>query len=49
LPIDGLAGADGKQWLDGFYPAIMENSRTGGKTWGIRSSARRSSCTGTRI
>ena len=35
VPIDGLAGADGRQWLDGFYPAFMENSRTGGKTWGI--------------
>ncbi|RIK97180.1 MAG: ABC transporter substrate-binding protein [Burkholderiales bacterium] len=35
VPIDGLAGADGKQWLDGFYPAFMENSRTGGKTWGV--------------
>lgn len=35
VPIDGLAGADGRQWLDGFYPAFMENSRTGGKTWGV--------------
>jgi len=24
-----------KQWLDSFYPALMENSRTGGKTWSI--------------
>src|SRR5215469_5162374 len=22
-------------WLDSFYPAFMENSRTGGKTWGV--------------
>lgn len=35
VPIDGLAGADGKQWLDGFYQAFMMNSRTGGKTWGV--------------
>ena len=35
VPIDGLAGDDGKAWLDGFYPAFMENSRTGGKTWGV--------------
>ncbi|MCF8113633.1 MAG: ABC transporter substrate-binding protein [Desulfotignum sp.] len=24
-----------KQWLDCFYPALMANSRTGGKTWSI--------------
>ncbi len=24
-----------RQWLDSFYPALMENGRTGGKTWGI--------------
>ena len=24
-----------KEWLDSFYPAFMENSRTGGKTYGI--------------
>jgi len=24
-----------KQWLESFYPALMENSRTGGKTWAI--------------
>jgi len=24
-----------KQWLNSFYPALMENSRTGGKTWSI--------------
>ena len=31
---DELPGTD-KAWTDGFYPAFMENSRTGGKTWGI--------------
>ncbi|HLT27360.1 MAG TPA: ABC transporter substrate-binding protein [Zeimonas sp.] len=35
VPIDGLLGADGKQWLDGFYDAFMQNSRTGGQTWGV--------------
>ncbi len=35
VPIDGLAGDGGTAWLDGFYPAFMENSRTGGKTWGV--------------
>ena len=24
-----------KAWLQSFYPALMENGRTGGKTWGI--------------
>jgi sn-glycerol 3-phosphate transport system substrate-binding protein len=24
-----------KEWLEGFYPAFMENSQTGGKTYGI--------------
>jgi sn-glycerol 3-phosphate transport system substrate-binding protein len=24
-----------RAWLDSFYPALMENGRTGGKTWGI--------------
>ena len=24
-----------KAWLKSFYPAFMENSQTGGKTWGI--------------
>jgi sn-glycerol 3-phosphate transport system substrate-binding protein len=27
--------ADDKKWLASFYPAFMENSQTGGKTWGI--------------
>ena len=28
-------GADGKKWLDGFYPAFMANSRAAGKTWSV--------------
>jgi sn-glycerol 3-phosphate transport system substrate-binding protein len=32
---DVAKGADDKKWMDGFYPAFMANSRTGGKTWGI--------------
>ena len=35
VPVDELAGADGKAWLGGFYEAFMMNSRTGGKTWGV--------------
>jgi sn-glycerol 3-phosphate transport system substrate-binding protein len=31
---DELPGAD-KGWMDSFYPGFMENSRTGGKTWGV--------------
>jgi sn-glycerol 3-phosphate transport system substrate-binding protein len=27
--------AEDRMWLQGFYPAFMENSQTGGKTWGI--------------
>ncbi len=27
--------ADDRAWLKGFYPGFMENSQTGGKTWGI--------------
>ena len=27
--------ADDKAWLGGFYKAFMQNSQTGGKTWGI--------------
>jgi sn-glycerol 3-phosphate transport system substrate-binding protein len=27
--------AEDRTWLQGFYPAFMENSQTGGKTWGI--------------
>ncbi|MGB0660002.1 MAG: ABC transporter substrate-binding protein [Mangrovicoccus sp.] len=35
VPFDDYAGEDGQAWIDGFYPAFMENSQTGGKTWGI--------------
>ncbi len=34
VPWDDLPGAD-RAWLDSFYPAFLENSRWGGKTWGI--------------
>lgn len=34
LAWDDLPGAD-RPWLDAFYPGFLENSRTGGKTWGI--------------
>lgn len=32
---DFVKTADDKAWLRSFYPAFMENSQTGGKTWGI--------------
>lgn len=32
---DVVETAEEKAWLDSFYPALMENGRTGGKTWGI--------------
>src|SRR3546814_143726 len=36
VPFDSLAkAADDKAWLKGFYPGFMENSQTGGKTWGV--------------
>lgn len=36
VPFDDLAKTDDdKAWLKSFYPAFMENSQTGGKTWGI--------------
>ncbi|HUR90836.1 MAG TPA: ABC transporter substrate-binding protein [Ramlibacter sp.] len=37
VPFDELLNGrpDAKQWLDGFYPAFMANSRAAGKTWGI--------------
>ncbi|GAB5431407.1 MAG: ABC transporter substrate-binding protein [Epibacterium sp.] len=36
LPFDDFAtSAEDKAWLDSFYPAFMENSQTGGKTYGI--------------
>jgi sn-glycerol 3-phosphate transport system substrate-binding protein len=35
-PFDALLKTDAdKAWAKSFYPAFMENSRTGGKTWGI--------------
>jgi sn-glycerol 3-phosphate transport system substrate-binding protein len=35
VPIDELVTAADRSWLESFYPALMENSRYGGKTWGI--------------
>lgn len=36
VPFDELAKTpDDQAWLKSFYPAFMENSQTGGKTWGI--------------
>lgn len=36
VPFDSLAKTDDdRAWLKGFYPGFMENSQTGGKTWGI--------------
>ncbi|MGR4869090.1 ABC transporter substrate-binding protein [Variovorax sp. LARHSF232] len=36
VPIDGLAAtAQDRQWIGGFYDSFMQNSQTGGKTWGI--------------
>jgi len=36
MPFDDLIKTDDdKAWLDSFYPAFMENSQTGGKTYGI--------------
>lgn len=36
IPFDGLAQTDeDKAWMSSFYPAFMENSQTGGKTYGI--------------
>ena len=36
VPFDPMIKtADDQAWLKSFYPAFMENSRTGGKTWGI--------------
>ncbi|MFP4387322.1 MAG: ABC transporter substrate-binding protein [Desulfococcaceae bacterium] len=32
---DIVATDEEKAWLDSFYPALMENGRTAGKTWGI--------------
>jgi sn-glycerol 3-phosphate transport system substrate-binding protein len=36
VPIDTFVKTDAdKKWLGSFYDAFMQNSRTGGKTWGI--------------
>ena len=35
VPFDEMVTPADKPWLDSFYPALMENSRYGGKTWGI--------------
>ena len=36
VPIDSLASAPAdKAWLGGFYKGFMDNSQTGGKTWGV--------------
>ncbi len=36
IPFDDLITNDAdKEWVKGFYPAFMENSQTGGKTYGI--------------
>ncbi len=32
---DLITTSEEKEWLNSFYPAFMENSRTGGKTYGI--------------
>ncbi len=32
---DYVADADKDAWIGGFYPSFMENSQTGGKTYGI--------------
>ncbi len=36
VSIEELITTDAERaWLDGFYPAFMENSQTGGKTYGV--------------
>jgi sn-glycerol 3-phosphate transport system substrate-binding protein len=36
VPFDDFAKTDAdKAWLKSFYPGFLENSQTGGKTWGI--------------
>ena len=36
VPFDELLKTpEDRAWLKGFYPGFMENSQTGGKTWGI--------------
>jgi sn-glycerol 3-phosphate transport system substrate-binding protein len=34
-PVDEMLGKDGVDWLNGFFPGFMTNSRIGGKTWSI--------------
>ncbi len=49
VPIDNFVKSDAdKKWLGSFYPAFMENARVDGKTYAIRSSARRRCSTTTR-
>jgi len=36
VPFDDVAqSVDDKTWMASFFPGFMENSQTGGKTWGI--------------
>ena len=36
IPYDDVVKSeDGKTWFASFYPGFMQNSQTGGKTWGI--------------
>lgn len=36
VPFDEIAAApEDKQWLSSFYPSLMENSKAGGKIWGV--------------
>lgn len=36
VPIDGLLKSEqDRAWIKSFFPAFMENSRTGGQTWGV--------------
>ena len=36
VPFDGfIKTADDRAWLNSFYKGFMQNSQTGGKTWGI--------------
>jgi sn-glycerol 3-phosphate transport system substrate-binding protein len=36
VPIDSLAKSEsGSKWLNGFYDAFMQNSRSGGHVWGV--------------
>lgn len=35
VPFDEVIAAQDKAWLNGFYPALMENSQVNGKTYGV--------------